>query len=89
LINFNGGTVGLGTSLSPLGMYAGYLLIHSGNFWMAIGFLILAAVYFVILVASLCRFIINSRRNAQLRALRHTGDNRPSYRRAVVKSSCG
>lgn len=67
MINFNGGTVSSATSLSPLGLFAGYLLIHSGNFWMAICFLVLTSVYFIILAASLSRYIINYRRNAQLR----------------------
>ncbi|PIR83994.1 hypothetical protein COU18_01130 [Candidatus Kaiserbacteria bacterium CG10_big_fil_rev_8_21_14_0_10_51_14] len=66
MINFNGGTVSLGTSLSPLGLYAGYLLMHSGNFWIAIGFLALTTLYFVIVVATLCRYIINYRRNHHL-----------------------
>ncbi len=66
MINFNGGTVGLATSLSPLGMYAGYLLMHSGNYWMAISFLVLTCIYFGIIAATLCRYIINYRRNADL-----------------------
>lgn len=66
MINFNGGTVGLGTSLSPLGMYAGYLLLHSGNYWIAVSFLALTCAYFVITAATLCRYFINYRRNAHL-----------------------
>jgi hypothetical protein len=66
MINFNGGTVGLGTSLSPLGIYAGYLLVHSGNYWMAISFLALTVTYFGIIAATLCRYVINYRRNAHL-----------------------
>jgi len=66
MINFNGGTVGLGTSLSPLGVYAGYLLMHSGNYWVAICFLVLTGIYFGIVAATVCRYIINYRRNAHL-----------------------
>ena len=66
MINFNGGTVGLGASISPLGMYAGYLLMHSGNYWMAISFLVLTGIYFTIVAATLCRYIINARRTAHL-----------------------
>jgi Flp pilus assembly protein TadB len=66
MINFNGGTVSLGTSLSPLGMYAGYLLMHSGNYWVAISFLALTITYFVIVIATLCRYIINYRRTRYL-----------------------
>ena len=66
MINFNGGTVGLGTSLSPLGLYAGYLLMHSGNFWLALSFLILTCGYFLIVAATLCRYVINYRRRARL-----------------------
>ena len=66
MINFNGGTVGLGTSLSPLGMYAGYLLMHSGNFWLAVCFLALPSAYLLLVVAMLCRYIINYNRNKHL-----------------------
>jgi len=63
MINFNGGTVSLGTSISPLGAYAGYLLMHSGNFWLAVCFLALTTIYFSIVLAMLCRYIINYRRS--------------------------
>lgn len=66
MLNFNGGTVGLGASLSPLGMYAGYLLMHSGSYWIAVGFLALTSIYFLIVAATLCRYIINYRRNIRL-----------------------
>lgn len=66
MVNFNGGTVSLGTSLSPLGMYAGYLLLHSGNFWIAICFLLLSGVLFLIGLSSLCRYAINLRRSRRL-----------------------
>ena len=61
--NFNGGTVGLGTSLSPLGVYAGYLLMHSGNYWVAVCFLALSGISFLIIMAMLCRYTINYYRN--------------------------
>lgn len=66
MIHFNGGTVSLGTSLSPLGMYAGYLLLHSGNFWLAVCFLALIGALFLVGLASLCRYFINLRRNTHL-----------------------
>lgn len=66
MIHFNGGTVSLGTSLSPLGMYAGYLLLHSGNFWLAVCFLALSGALFLVGLASLCRYFINLSRNKHL-----------------------
>lgn len=66
MLNFNGGTVGLGTALSPLGVYAGYLLMHSGNFWIAICFLVLTCVYLLLVIATLCRYFQNYRRNKNL-----------------------
>ena len=66
MLNFNGGTGISGTSLSPLGMYAGYLLLQSGNFWVAVCFLVLTGLYFLIVVLTLCRYIINYRRNISL-----------------------
>lgn len=62
MINFNGGSVALGTTISPLGAYAGYLLLQSGNFWLAVCFLVLTSVYLCIVVATLCRYFINYRR---------------------------
>ena len=68
MINFNGGSVALGSSISPLGAYAGYLLMHSGNFWLALCFLALSCIYFGIVLATLCRYVINYRRNIIARA---------------------
>src|SRR3989344_2850413 len=65
IIHF-GGTVSLGTSLSPLGMYAGYLLMQSGNFWLALCFLVLTTIFFLVSIASLCRYVINFHRNKHL-----------------------
>lgn len=66
MIHFNGGTVSLGSSLSPLGMYAGYLLMQSGNFWLALCFLFLTALFFLIGLTALCRYAINFYRNRHL-----------------------
>ena len=73
---FNGGTVGLGTSLAPLSIYAGYLLMRSGNFWTALCFLVLSGICFCIVATMLCRYIINYRRTADLRT--------PSLSRPIV-----
>lgn len=66
MFNFNGGTTLSGTSLTPLGLYAGYLLMNSGNFWVAVCFLGLTTIYFLIVVCTLTRYIINYRRNKHL-----------------------
>ncbi|MEY4747157.1 MAG: hypothetical protein RLZZ416_206 [Candidatus Parcubacteria bacterium] len=71
MIHFNGGTVGLGTSLSPLGLYAGYLLVHSGSFWLALCFLALTSIYMAVMAAMLIRYVINySRMHARGHAFR-------------------
>jgi hypothetical protein len=57
--NFNGGTVSLSTSFSPLGAYAGYLLMQAGNLWLAIAFLALTSICFCITLATLVRYTIN------------------------------
>lgn len=66
MLNFNGGTAGLGAPLSPLGVYAGYLLMHSGNFWIAICFLVLTSIYLLLVIGTLCRYIVNYRRTKYL-----------------------
>ena len=66
MFNFNGGTTLSGTSLTPLGLYAGYLLMNSGNFWVAVCFLLLTTLYFLIVVCMLSRYIINYHRNKHL-----------------------
>ena len=48
------------------GIYAGYLLMHSGNFWVAVCFLALTAFSLLIVVTTLCRYIVNYRRNKRL-----------------------
>ena len=65
MLNFNGSTIASG-SMTPLGMYAGYLLLHSGDFILALGFLALAGISFVLVVATLSRYIINYQRNKYL-----------------------
>jgi Flp pilus assembly protein TadB len=66
MFNFNGGTTLSGASLAPLGMYAGYLLSQSGNFWVAAFFLTVTLCYFLIVVCTLVRFIVNYRRYRHL-----------------------
>jgi hypothetical protein len=46
----------------PLGLYAGYLLLHSGNLIIAICFLALTTISFLLVITMLCRYIINYRR---------------------------
>ena len=58
-----------GASLSPLGIYAGYLLMHSGNFWVAVFFLAVTTLYFLITLTTLIRFCINYRRNREFLAV--------------------
>lgn len=64
----NNGTTALGASIVPLGMYAGYLLLHSGNFWMEVCFLALTGISFFLMVTTLCRYVVNYRRNKELLA---------------------
>ena len=66
MINFNGGSVALGASISPLGAYAGYLLLQSGNFWVALCFLVLSIAYFLLVLMMLVRYFINYRRSKHL-----------------------
>jgi hypothetical protein len=66
MLNFNGGTVGLGTSISPLGIYAGYLLMHSGDYRLAECFLAFTGLYFVLVLAMLGRYIVNYHRTKHL-----------------------
>jgi len=65
MLNFNGGAVGLGTSISPLGTYAGYLLLSSGNFWLAVCFLALTSACFILVVAMMCRYFVNAYRQTR------------------------
>ncbi len=63
MFNFHGGTAGVGGAITPLGVYAGYLLVTTGNFWLGIAFLVLTSMFFVLILATLCRYVINYRRN--------------------------
>lgn len=63
MMNFNGGTTVSGTSIASLGMYVGFLLLHAGDIAIAICFLVLTTAYFVIIVTTLIRYVINYRRN--------------------------
>ncbi len=65
MFNFNGSTIATG-SMTPFGVYAGYLLLHSGDVVLAIGFLTLAGISFLLVVATLSRYIINYQRNKYL-----------------------
>lgn len=66
MFNLNGGTTFSGSSLSALGMYAGYLLMQSGNFWIAVFFMMVTTTYFLITLCTLIRYIINYQRNKHL-----------------------
>lgn len=66
MLNLNGGTTFSGSSLSALGMYAGYLLMQSGNFWIAVCFMVVTTVYFLLTVCTIIRFVVNYRRNRKL-----------------------
>ena len=65
MFNFNGGTAVSGTSIAPLGVYVGNLLLHSGHLVIAVCFAILMIIYFLIVVSTLCRYVINYRRNKE------------------------
>ena len=66
MLNFNGGTVVSGTSIAPLGGYAAYLLLHSGNVAIAVCFLFLTGVSFLITMSTLFRYVVNYRRSKYL-----------------------
>ncbi len=66
MLNFNGGTGVAGTSIAPMSMFAGYLLLESGDVALAICFLILSSLYFLFVICTLCRYFINYRRNRHL-----------------------
>jgi len=59
MLSFN--STGIG-SITPLGLYAGYLLTNSGNIWVCTAFLVVTACCFFLSMSSLCRFIINNYR---------------------------
>ncbi len=49
--------------MTPLGVYAGYLLLRSGNVWLALCFLVVTGLCFLVVLLMICRYIINYRRN--------------------------
>ena len=63
MLNFNGGTSVAGTSVASMGLYVGSLLLHSGDLAIAICFLVLTSVYLLVAMMTLCRYVINYRRN--------------------------
>jgi len=66
MLNFNGGTAIGSATLAPLGVYAGLTLFHTGNFWISIGFLLLACIYLILVVTTMCRYWVNYSRNRHL-----------------------
>jgi len=66
MFNFNGGTGISGISTATLSLYAGYTLLSVGNVWISIGFLALTVAYMCLVACTLCRYIINFRRNKYL-----------------------
>ena len=66
MLNFNGGTAVSGTSIASMGIYVGSLLLRSGDVAIAICFLTLSVVYLLIVLATVCRYVINYRRNKYL-----------------------
>ena len=66
MFNFNGGTTVSGTSMASLGMYVGSLLLHAGDVAIAVCFLVLTSAYLFVVITTLCRYIINYRRNKHL-----------------------
>ncbi len=65
-MNLNGGTVISGASISSMGVYVGTLLLDSGDIAIALCFLMLTSIYLLIVIATLCRYVINYRRNRYL-----------------------
>lgn len=63
MLGFNGGTTVPGASIAPLGIVASYALLKSGNFWIGLAFLTLTTIYFLLVLATLSRYIINTYRN--------------------------
>ncbi len=59
----------MGTSISPVGAYAGYLLMESGNVWVAACFFLLATISTLLVLTTLCRYIINYRRIMRMNRL--------------------
>lgn len=70
MFNFNGGSTVSGTALVPLGVYGGLSLVHLGNFWLGVGFLVLSVACFVLMLCTLTRYVINYYRNRDLITVR-------------------
>jgi len=66
MLNFNGGTAVSGTSIASTGVYAGVLLLRSGDLAVAVCFLLLTGIYIAIIIATLCRYVINYHRSKHL-----------------------
>ena len=66
MFNFNGGSTVSGGALLPLGTYTGLSLLHSGNFWVGVGFLALSVACFALLLCMLVRYVINYQRYKNL-----------------------
>ena len=66
MMNFNGGTAISGTSIASLGLFIGSMLLRSGDVAIALCFLVLTAIYCLLVLMTLCRYIINYRRNRHL-----------------------
>lgn len=63
MLSFN--STGIG-SITPLGLYAGYLLASSGNIWIGAAFLAVTCFTLFLSGSFLCRLVINYRRQASL-----------------------
>lgn len=59
MLSFNSTNIG---SVTPLGLYAGYLLAGSGNIWAGAALLAVTCLCFFLSMSSICRLIINYRR---------------------------
>lgn len=59
MLSFNSANI---SSVTPLGLYAGYLLVGSGNIWVGAALLGVTCLSFFLTIGSLCRLIINYRR---------------------------
>ncbi|RJQ35614.1 hypothetical protein C4568_00660 [Candidatus Parcubacteria bacterium] len=73
MLNFNGGTTISGTSIATLGLFVGSMLLRSGDVVIAICFLVLTTAYVLLMLATLCRYVVNYRRNMRLTPPNSTG----------------
>lgn len=63
MLSFN--STGIG-SITPLGLYASYLLATSGNWWIGAAFLAVTCFSVFLSLSFLCRLVINCRRHTSL-----------------------